>query len=193
MKKIIALFVLVPNIMFGSAQGVSRPKSVLKIAREAVDFVPAQVVITAIVNLAHNPVTVVHAKGCKPNSEKLYNVACTIPSGKSTADPVVCEKKMHTVLEYKQESSDVVLHDLSGFHIATGHGTYTFANSQYEVAAYQLTKSCLAVEKMKPLLAPWPEERKVELVVGHDGKIEMRLPGSLAKQVRSEKSKTVKK
>ena len=191
MKKIIALFILVPGIMVGAAQGKARPKSVSKSAREAVAFTPGEVIITAIVNLAHNPVTLQHARGFNDGEDKLRKAPCTIPAGKSTAE--VCEKRLHTILPFRQESREVKLNDLTGFHIVTGHGTYTFANSQYEVAAYQLTKSALEVEKRKALLAPWPEERKVELVIGHDGKLEMRLPGSLAKEIRSEKSKVVKK
>lgn len=191
MKRIFVLCLFVSAIVSGAAK--DRPKSTSKSAREAVAFAPAEVIITAIVNLAHNPVCVVNAKGRKEDGDKLRSVGCTIPAGKSTAEETVCEKKLYVCLPYRQESREVKLNDLTGFHISTGHGTYTFANSQYEVAAYQLTKSGLAVEKRKALLAPWPEERKVELVIGHDGKLEMRLPGSLAKEVRSEKSKKVQK
>lgn len=187
MKKNIALCLLVPGMALSAANDASQ--SALK--SEAMR--PADVIITAIVNMAHNPVSVVNAKGYKQNGGDIGNVSCTIPAGKSTMDDQVCKRRLCTVLAFNSEHEAAKCNDLSGFHITTGHGTYTFANLQDVVAALQLTKDGLKVAKKKALLAPWSEARNVELVVGHDGKMEMRLPGSLAKRVRGEKSKMVKK
>lgn len=160
-----------------------------------VDFVPGAVVITAVINQAHNPLSVMNATTKKDHDAvKKRKEGLTVPSGKSTRDPEVCSRLLEVPLEHVQEVSSSALIALGDhFHLTTGHGTYLFMNTQSEVAAYVISRDGSKILKRKPLLRPWPEERRVELVVGHDGKMEMRVPGSLIKTVRSSKSVSIKK
>jgi hypothetical protein len=161
-------------------------------SRTAVKFTPADVIITAIYAQAHNPVLVMNAEGYVSGSSDASLQSLTIPPNKSTADKDVFDGKLHVVLPYTSDLEGEKP-DIKKFHIMTGHGTYVFVNTQFEVAAYKLAKDLTSIQSKKGLLLPWEDKRKVELVVGHDGKLELRVPGSLAKSVHSEKSKKVKK
>lgn len=182
MKKIlILLLTCASGIVFGAAE-----------QKESPAFTPADVIITAIINNAHNPVSVMNAQVKKPDG-KLRSATFTIPRGQSTVDSNVCKHKLYTVLPYVQEEPSDGSNVLKKFHMNAGNGLYIFLNSALQVAACRLSRDASGQGEPKGLLAPWSDVREVELVIEHGGKLKMRVPGSLTKDAKSKKSKIVLK
>jgi hypothetical protein len=192
MKKLMVAVGLITFVVYGADnQRVGRPASLSKESSKAnmeVSFNPALIYITAIVNQAHNPISVMNALARTGEI-----VSFTIPADKSSADADVCEYTLNIPIEYCDAEKNDQSADLRKFHLSTGHGLYTFVNTKRTVAGRKLNKKGQKESREIGLLKPWAEERSVELVYGHDGKLQMRLPGSLISHVQSKKSKKLKK
>lgn len=181
MKKIC---LLLATISFFGMHGAARSSKRSSVVTPS--FTPAEVVITAIVNYAHNPISVIHANG-----EDGAAVSFTVSAGGSSVDESLSLNPLYTVLAYDDQKS-LGLPNLKSFHVRSEHALYVFANRNDGVAAYTVSSDGKKFEKRKPLLAPWPKKREVELAIGHDGKMELRIPGCISKAIRNKKSKAMK-